>query len=115
MKFVLTAAVITLMSLGTAQAADPVVPMTGSEQGITVPHALPGEPTHRHDPTTEGHLTAPAGQSPVGSERGFNPANSVPGNTAGLGKAQAHADVVSPRGVVPEVGSNQGARPLGAR
>lgn len=115
MKLTLAAAVIMLASLGIADAADPVVPTTGSQQGITVPHALPGEPTHRHDPTTEGHLTAPTGQNPQGSESGFNPANAVPGSTVRTGEVQAHADVVSPRGVVPEVGSAQGPNALSSR
>ena len=110
MKLLLTAAVIALASFGAARAADPSLPTTGSEQGIAVPHALPGGPTHKHNSATEAHLTAPAGQVPQASERGVNPPNSMPRNPARSPGAQGHADVQSPRGVVPEVGSAQGAK-----
>ena len=114
MKLLLTAAAIALMSFGAARAADPVVPTTGSEQGIAVPHARPGEPTHKHNPASEAHLTAPTGQVPQASEQAVNPPNSMPGNPDRSAGAQGHADVQSPRGVVPEVGSARGANPVGS-
>ena len=114
MKTALAAAMMTLLTFGAAQAADPFVPQTGSEQGITVPHALPGEPVHRHNPAIEGHLTAPTGQQSQASERGVDPINSIPGSGARPGEAQPHVDVTSPQGVVPEVGSAQGATPPGS-
>lgn len=115
MKIILAAAAFALLSFGGAQAADPFVPNTGSAQGITVPHALPGEPTHRHDPATEGHLTAPTGQQSQAAEQGINPPNSLPGSDVRLSENQPHVDVLSPRGVVPEVGSAQGPNPAGVR
>lgn len=115
MKLVLAAAAFALISVGAAQAADPVVPTTGSAQGITVPHALPGEPTHSHNPAIEGHLTSPTGQQGQASEQGINPANSVPGSEMRLGDFQPHNDVQSPGGIVPEVGSAQGASPANSR
>ncbi len=115
MKLILAAAAFALLSIGGAQAADPVVPTTGSAQGITVPHALPGEPTHSHDPALEGHLTAPTGQQGQGSEQGMNPENSIPGSAMRLNDIQPHNEVASPRGVVPEVGSAQGANPASTR
>ena len=114
MKLALTAAVISLLAVGAAHAADPFLPPTGSAQGITVPHALPGEPTHKHNPAMEGHVIAPTGQVPQASERAVNPANSVPGNTGRLGGLPAHADVESPRAIGPDVGSEQGIRPSGS-
>lgn len=114
MKIAVAAATMTLLTLGAAQAADPVVPQTGSEQGINVPHALPGEPTHQHDAKAEGHILAPSGEQGQASARGVNPANSLPGNGTRIGAAQPHADVTSPPGVVPEVGSAQGANPPGS-
>lgn len=114
MKTAIAAAMLTLVTLGAAKAADPFVPRTGSAQDITVPHALPGEPTHRHDPATEGHLIAPTGQQAKANERGVEPTNASPGSGARVGEAQPHVDVTSPRGVVPEVGSAQGANPPGS-
>lgn len=114
MKTALAAAMMTLLTFGAAQAADPFVPRTGSAQDITVPHALPGEPVHRHNTAVEGHLTAPTGQQSQANERGVEPINGLPGNGIRLGEAQTHVDVTSPRGVVPEVGSAQGANPLGS-
>lgn len=115
MKLILAAAAFALLSIGGAQAADPVVPTTGSAQGITVSHALPGEPTHDHNPAIEGHLTAPTGQLSQASEQGVNPENSVPGSAMRLGDYQPHNEVASPRGVVPEVGSAHGANPANTR
>lgn len=115
MKLILAAAAFALLSFGSARADDAFVPNTGSAQGITVPHALPGEPTHRHDAATEGHLTAPTGQQSQASEMGVTPPNSLPGVGARSGYSQAHVDVGSPRGVVPEVGSAQGANSPSAR
>jgi hypothetical protein len=115
MKIILVAAAFALLSFSGARAADPVVPSTGSAQGITVPHATPGEPTHRHNSATEGHLIAPAGQQGQSAQQGVTPVNSLPGVNAGAGVSQPHADVVSPRGVVPEVGSAQGVSPMGVR
>ncbi len=61
MKPILAAAAFALLSIGGAQAADPVVPTTGSAQGITVPHALPGEPTHGHNPRLKAISPRPQG------------------------------------------------------
>ena len=115
MKLILAAAAFALVSFGGAQAADPFLPNTGSAQRITVPHALPGEPTHRHNSATEGHLIAPTGEQSQASERGVTRANSVPGLGSRAGAGQPHADVASPRGVIPEVGSAQGPNPVGVR
>lgn len=114
MKLALIVAAAAMLSFGAARAADPSVPATGSEQGITVPHATPGMPTHAHDAKAEGHLTAPTGQTPRSAEGGYVPSNAIPGNRTTLGENQPHADVVSPRGVVPEVGAAQGPSPLGS-
>ena len=114
MKTALAAAMMTLLTFGAAQAADPFVPQTGSAQDITVPHALPGEPVHRHNTAAEGHLIAPTGQQSQTAEGGINPANSIPGSGARPGEAQQHVDVTSPRGAVPVVGSAQGVNPPGS-
>lgn len=113
MKSLFIAAASAMLSFGAAQAADPAVPITGSQQGIFVPHATPGEPTHRHDSAAEGHITSPTGQVATSAEGGVTPSNSIPGSPALTGKAVPHVDVTSPRGVVPEVGSEQGATPPG--
>lgn len=96
--------------VGTALADHPVVPATGSEAGIAVPHALPGEDAH-HPNRPVAHLTAPTGALPeTGSAAAVNVPNSVPGRTGSAGEAVPHVDVASPAGMVPLTGSEQGAR-----
>lgn len=105
------AALLTVtVQVGTALADHPVVPATGSEAGITVPHALPGEDVH-HPNRPEAHLMAPAGALPeTSSAASVNVPNSVPGRTGSAGEAVPHVDVTSPAGMVPLAGSEQGTR-----
>lgn len=98
------------VGIGTALADHPVVPATGSEAGITVPHALPGEDIH-HPNRPEAHLTAPVGALPeTGSAASVNVPNSIPGRTGSAGESVPHVDVTSPAGLIPLTGSEQGAR-----
>lgn len=102
---------VALASLGTMAPAlaDTYVPRTGSEAGVVVPNARPGQET-AHPGQPNGHIVSPIGIVPrTGSESGVQPSNSVPGDRASIGEARPHADVVSPRGVVPRTGSERGA------
>lgn len=102
------------VTVGSARADDARVPTTGSAQGEIVPNALPGGgPPHTRLP--EGHLIAPNGETPVvGSAQGVQPPNSLPGARALNGEAQAHSDVASPAGLIPN--SNEGSpRTLNSR
>lgn len=96
-----------------ALAAEPSVPRTGSEQSITVPHALPGEQVHR---SNEGqHLTSPTGTQPTAAERGPTVPNAFPGQTTAIDESRPHVDVTAPPGVVPSTGAEQGANPPNSR
>lgn len=96
-----------------ALAAEPSLPKTGSEQSITVPHALPGEPVHR---SNEGqHLTSPTGTQPAAAERGPVVPNASPGQASAIDRSRPHADVTAPPGVVPSRGAEQGANPPNSR
>ena len=92
-----------------AFAAEPSLPESGSEQGITVPHALPS--TTAEIPHGGQHLTSPSGTQSESAERGPVVPNALPGRTATIGEARPHADVTAPQGVVPNRGSEQGANP----
>jgi hypothetical protein len=94
---------------GQASADERSVPTTGSERGVTVPHASP-EGSGPHVPGQQGHVIAPKGAVPeTGAAQGVAVPNATPGVTPGVGEAQPHADVQSPRGVVPSTGSEQGS------
>ena len=92
------AAALGLGAVGTARANDPVVPQTGSEQPIMVPHALPGADVQHPDAP---HLTAPTGLVPRSAEGGLTPPNAVAGARAQVGEDQPHADVIANPGAVP--------------
>lgn len=97
-----------------AWADDPRVPQTGSQQGETVPHALPGQDIHH--PGGPPQLTAPTGLTPqTGSEQSVETPNSLPGSTRPTGEAQPHNDIVSSPGAVPRTGSIQGQHLPGSR
>jgi len=108
------AAVFGSLVAGTAALADPVtVPITGSEQSVSVPHAEPGTDPGQHTPRGErreaqgSHLSAP---SQLGRDTG---SASMP-RIAPMNEDTPHSDVSSPPGVVPQ--SNEGApRPPGSR
>lgn len=104
-SFLAAAALLGVLSAGTAYADNVRVP-NSSEADVIVPNALPdGGPAHgRTIPgrTTAGHLIAPTGLVPqTGSAQGVQPPNSIPGRVAQNTEAQPHSDVVSPQGVVP--------------
>ena len=79
------------VATGTARANDARVPMTGSNQGETVPNVLSGG----------------------GPAQGIQPPNSISGSMASSGEAQPHSDVTSPTGLVPH--SNRAPRQPGLR
>lgn len=92
---------------GGASAADPYAPATSSERDIVVPHALPGEPTHRHS-AEESHLTAPSGITPrTASDQGVTPPNAVPGPRVSVGEAQPHVDVQGSPSTRPDTGQDR--------
>lgn len=102
------AAALGLSAAGIARANDPVVPRTGSEQPITVPHALPGADVQHPDAP---HLTAPTGLTPRSAEGGVTPPNAVAGARAQVGEDRPHADVtVDPRAVPNAAEGSVGAR-----
>lgn len=95
------------VAAGVASAADPYAPATSSERDIVVPHALPGEPTHRHT-AEEPHLTAPVGiTSRTASDQGVTPPNAAPGPRALTGEAQPHVDVQGSPSTRPDTGQDR--------
>lgn len=108
----LAAAILLVAGSLAAQADVPRVP-TASEQGITVPHALPNSEGPHVDPSQ--HVTAPIGLVPQASSRLVQPPNSLPGARQAVGEAQPHNDVQSPSGIVPPTGSERGADSLNRR
>lgn len=112
--FLVASAILGLGLAGTAYAADPRVPTTGSAQGEIIPNALPGGGTP-HTGSPEGHLIAPSGIVPqTGQAQTVEPYNSLPGLGTSFGEAQPHTDVTSPPGVVPQTGSAQGPQSPGS-
>lgn len=101
----LAAAILLVGSSLVAQADTPRVPI-GAEQGITVPHALPGGEGLHTDPSQ--HVIAPTGAVPHGASQSVQPPNSLPGVGQVIGEAQPHDDVQSPSGIVPLTGSERG-------
>lgn len=94
--------------------ADPVtVPNTGSQQGVFVPHAEPGNDPGVHTPQGERneaqapHLTS---TPPLGRDTG---SQAVPRFAAPTSEAAPHRDVRSDSALVPRTGSSQGVNPLG--
>lgn len=86
-----------------AWADDPRVPLTGSEQGTIVPNAMPGPDAPHATGARPAHLTAPLDTRPGNSAQISNdPDNASPGRTAATGELQPHADVTSPRGLIPQ-------------
>jgi len=114
-NILIASSILAMTSASVAFANDPRVPVTGSEQGMIVPDALPsGGPAHTALP--EGHLIAPTGAVPqTGSAQSVETPGSLPGISGRFGEAQPHTDVTSPTGIVPQTGSVQGAQPPGSK
>lgn len=120
-NIVLSYGLATALTLGIATAlsnpalADPTtVPTTGSEQGVSAPHAEPGNDPGIHTPQGERrdaqapHLTSPplAGRD-TGSV-------ATPRLAAPTSEAAPHEDVQSNPALVPQTGSVQGVNPPGS-
>ena len=102
-------------TMSTPALADSVtVPNTGSEQGVSVPHADPGNDPGVHTPQGERneaqgpHLTA---QPLLGRDTG---STASPRFAAPTSEAAPHTDVQSSPALVPQTGSAQGSNPPGS-
>lgn len=114
--FSVTALVIGVaIPMGDPAHADPAtVPTTGSEQGMSVPHADPGSDSGPRTPQSErseaqgSHLTS---QPLVGRDTG---SAATPGFANPTSEAAPHTDVQSNPALVPQTGSAQGVNPPGS-
>lgn len=96
-----------LLLTGAAVADEAKVPMTGSQQDVTVPHALPG--ARMSGPEASQHIASPSGVVPkTGSAQGPN----IPSQ---LNEVLPHPDVTAPPNLVPQTGSAQGVNPPNSR
>lgn len=99
------ATALAFAALGPATAAEPFVPHVGNENGVVVPHALPGPDAP--GPHTGQHLISPSGVENRSAEGGPAAANPLPGRADAADESR-HSDIVARPGLVPATGQDRG-------